>query len=190
MILERRRLVSFLVLVALVIAAVFFIVQNWRHAAAGAPANATLVSVGTRLGSAPASGPARAAGAPTTRSGGAQSAADYFAAAHLQRDQAESRELSDLRTLATDSATTAGVRAQAQEQILQLEQMQQEEAASELVLQAKGYPSSLVLLRPGGATVVVQAASFTAADAALVAQAVAGAAGLDPADVQIVPRGA
>jgi len=175
-VLHSRRLVGFVVLVVLVVAAVFFVVQNWRRVGAGAPAGATLVSVGTVLRSAPPAGPA-------------SSAAGYFAAARLQRDTTESRELSELQALAAAGGTAPAVRAEAQEQILQLEQMQAEESTAELVLQAKGYPQALVLLRPGGATVVVQATTFNAASAALVAQAVAGVAGLDPAQVQIVTRG-
>ncbi len=177
-VLERRRLLGFAVLVALVAAGVVFVARNWAVQGGGAPAGATLVSARPAASSAP----------PRTSSAGAP--AGYFAAARLQRDQAESRELADLRALAGDPATSAAVRAQAQEQILQLEQFQQEEAQAELVLQAKGFPQALVLLRPGGATAVVAAPSFDPASAALVAQAVAAAADLDPADVQIVVRGA
>lgn len=185
-VLERRRLLGFAILVALVAAGVVFVARNWAVQGGGAPAGATLVSARPAASSAPPR--TSSAGGPSGAPAGAP--AGYFAAARLQRDQAESRELADLRALAADPATSAAVRAQAQEQILQLEQFQQEEAQAELVLQAKGFPQALVLLRPGGATAVVAAPSFDPASAALVAQAVAAAADLDPADVQIVVRAA
>jgi stage III sporulation protein AH len=175
-VLERRRLARFGLLVLLCAAGAAFVARNLG----------ALEPSGAR----PAAGPSGAvAVAAPPRSGGAASPAGYFAAARLQRDQAESRELSQLEALAREPGASTAVRAEAQEQILQLEQMQEEEAQAELVLGAKGFPQSLVLLHPGGATVVVQAAGFDAAAAARVAQAVASVASLDPADVQIVVHG-
>jgi stage III sporulation protein AH len=182
----HRRVIDLLLFVALVVGAAAFVAANWGKVSGhlggtslvSAPLSGTHGAGRARPGSGTAAAPAPATAA----------AADYFAAAHLQRAQAESRELEQLKRLAADASATAAVRAQAEEQILQLEQQQEEEAQAELVLQAKGYPQSLVLLRPGGATVVVQAAQFGAADAARIAQAVAAVAGVDPAQVQIVPR--
>jgi len=202
MVLTRARVLRFLLLLVLVAAAVVFVTANWRRVNPLAPAGAALVtaaargagtlpvaaSAGSATASAASAGSARASAA--SAGGSSASAADYFAAAHLQRAQAESREIAGLQQLAGEPGTAAAVRAEAQEQVLQLEQLQEEEAAAELVLQAKGYPQALVLLHPGGATVVVQAATFGAGPAALVAQAVAAAAGLDAADVQVIARGA
>ena len=192
MVLTRARVLRFLLLLVLVAAAVVFVTANWRRVNPLAPAGAALVTAAARgAGTLPVAASAGSATASAASAGGSSaSAADYFAAAHLQRAQAESREIAGLQQLAGEPGTAAAVRAEAQEQVLQLEQLQEEEAAAELVLQAKGYPQALVLLHPGGATVVVQAATFGAGPAALVAQAVAAAAGLDAADVQVIARGA
>lgn len=185
----HRRVLSFGVFLVLVAVAAAFIAANWGRVNEGM-AGAALV--GARSAGAASSGTSALTSdvTGTVPSTSVSDAADYFASAHLRRAQAESRELDQLKQLAADASTSATVRAEAQEQILQREQLQEQESAAELVLQAKGYPQSLVMLRPGGATVVVQAAAFGPADAARVAQAVGGTAGIDPAQVQIVPRGA
>lgn len=185
-----RRVLSFGVFLVLVAAAAAFVAANWGRVNEGAAGAAALVaarSAGTAgSGTAALTSDVSDVGAGPVATAGA---ADYFASAHLRRAQAESREIDQLKQLAADASTSATVRAEAQEQILQREQLQEQESAAELVLQAKGFPQSLVMLRPGGATVVVQATSFGAGDAARVAQAVASTAGIDPAQVQIVPRG-
>lgn len=184
-VLERRRLYRFGLLVLLVAAGAAFVVRNLgtldgaAARAAAAPRRAVPVA-------APVSTARSAQAGATGSTASSVSTAGYFAQAHLQRDQAQSRELAQLQQVAADAAAGTAVRAQAQEQILQLQQIREEETQAELVLQAKGLSPSLVLLRPGGATVVVAAPRFTAAMAALVAQAVGSVANLDPADVQIV----
>ncbi len=196
----RQRVLSFGIFLVLVAAAAAFVAANWGKVN-DSPAGAALVA-GRSAGSTTAAGAAGAAAKANSSGGTGQPAvptvtgaaaapagADYFASAHLRQAQAESREINQLKALASDSGTSPTVRAEAQQQILQREQMQQEEASAELVLQAKGYPESLVMLRPGGATVVVQTSQFGPDDAARIAQAVAATAGLDPSQVQIVPRG-
>jgi stage III sporulation protein AH len=115
------------------------------------------------------------------------SAVNALAAAQLRRSQAESREIDQLRGVATDTSVNATVRAQAEEQLVQLEQFQEEESLAEVVLSAKGFTDAVVLLHAGGATVLVPSGPFNAQKAAMVAQAVASVAGLDPSQVQIVP---
>lgn len=212
MVLRRRHIVGFLVFLVLVAGAVVFLAEHWSAVGGDGISGATLVAAGgpiagvsaprttggnrsavpgaavpsgTGAASRSSASPRSAATARSTTTGGT---AGYFAAAHLRRAQAESRELAELQQMAGDARATATVRAEAQQQILQLEQLRQEETTAELVLEAKGYPQSLVMLSPSTATVVVAASSFTAADAALVGQAVAQVAGMDPAQVQIVPR--
>lgn len=193
-VLRRRAILGFLVLVALLVAASLFLARNWSLVGGGdGLSGATLVAgravvpAGT-AGAAGATGTPRPAAAAASATASTAAGTGYFAAARLRRAQAESRELAGLQQLAADSSASATVRAEAQQQILQLEQQQQEEVTAELVLQAKGYPQSLVMLAPAGATVVVGTSRFTAADAALVGQAVAQVAGMDPAQVQIVPH--
>lgn len=184
MVFKRRQIVGFLVFLAIVATGVVFVARNWASVGREGLTGATLVAADAPLRTAPAASRSAAAAGPASPS------VDYFATAHLRRAQAESRELDQLQHLAGDAQAGATVRAEAEQQILQMEQSQAAEATAELVLQAKGYPQSLVMLSPSGATVVVGAARFDATDAARVGQAVAQVAGLDPAQVQIVPRGA
>lgn len=116
------------------------------------------------------------------------SAADYFAAARLERAQAESRELDQLEAMADDAGAAATIRAEAEQEILQLDTQQRAESTAEMVLKAKGFTQAIVLLQASGAVVVVEAPHFNAAAAAAVAQVVAGAAGIAPDQVQIVVR--
>lgn len=183
-VLKRRQIVGFLVLLALVVTGVVFVAHNWASVGREGLSGATLVAATAHLGT---TGRTAVAGVVAPEAPASPTAA-YFATAHLRRAQAESRELDQLQRLAGDAQAGATVRAEAEQQILQLEQAQAAEATAELVLHAKGYPESLVLLSASGATVVVAATRFGATDAARVGQAVAQVAGLDPAQVQIVPR--
>ena len=203
---RRGRLVKLAVFVVLALGAVWFLARNWygtavgtalsgrgtpRGAAALAPLSTTQGKSGkTAAGTTGTPGAAAAAGTthgPSTapRTTGA---AAYFAAAHLARAQAESRELAEFAALADSPSASAAVRAEAQQQMLQTETWQRDESSAELILQAKGFPEALVLLSGTGAVAVVEAARFNAAMAAEVAQAVASAAGIDPSQVQIVTR--
>ncbi len=129
-----------------------------------------------------------ATGREAQTAGASSSATAYFAAARMQRAQAESRELDQLQAMANDPSASATVRGQAQEALLQLDTMQREEALAEMVLRAKGFSQSIVFLSASGAVVVVQAPRFDAAMAASVGQAVAEVASLQPDQIQIVAR--
>lgn len=189
---RRRRLVNFGVLVLMVAAGIFFVSRYWSQAANSIPATALLGAsatnahqTATKTGGATA-GTKPAAGTPSTASA-ATAAQGALAQARLQQAQAESRELDQLQAIARDASANATVRAQAQEQIVQLEQFQEEESLAAVVLGAKGFPDAVVMLHAGGATVLVPQGPFNAAKAAMVAQAVAAIASLDPSQVQIVP---
>jgi stage III sporulation protein AH len=173
---RSARLWRFALFVVLVAGALGWLAYQggWLAPAAPERAPAAAAPVGAR---AVAAAPPR----PSVASG-----PGYFAAARLARDQAESRELAQLEAMADDPGATPAVRAQAQEEILQLGDLEREEAEAELVLRAKGYPETLVLLEPSGAVVVVEATRFDAAQAALVAQTVASVAGLNPDEIQVV----
>ncbi len=150
----------------------------------GAGAAGTAPAASTKASSHAAAATRAVAGAGAV----ASAAHGYFAAARLQRASAESREIDALRQLIDGAHTASTARAEASQQLLQLERERQQEVTAELVLAAKGFTRSLVLLRSGGATVVVRASHFTASQAAEVAQAVASVAGINPARVQIVPH--
>lgn len=191
---RRRRFLNFSVLVVLVAAGVYFASRYWSKAADSIPATTVLTGATTTLsGSAPTTGTKSGAvqasgGSPSSATGaGAPTAQDALAAAKLQQAQAESRELDQLQALAKDPSANATVRAQAAEQVVQLEQFQEEESLAEVVLAAKGFPGAVVMLQAGGATVLVAKGPFDAPKAAMVAQAVASIAGMDPSQVQIVP---
>jgi stage III sporulation protein AH len=145
-----------------------------------------------RAPAAAATSPARGAGggAQTTPAGTAAGSGttSYFAAARLERAQAESRELAQLQSLADDPSASPAVRGQAQEEILQLDAMEREQTQAEMVLEAKGFPQAIVFLAANGAVVVVQARHFDAAAAAAVAQAVAQVATIQPDQIQIVAK--
>lgn len=182
-----------------------------RTTAAGLPSSAATHGVATTAagkarpsGNVAGVGGRAATGTPSmTRSGGlgssalgakglagppTASAADYFAAARLERAQAESRELDQLEAMADDAGAAATIRAEAEQEILQLDTQQRAESTAEMVLKAKGFTQAIVLLQASGAVVVVEAPHFNAAAAAAVAQVVAGAAGIAPDQVQIVVR--
>lgn len=200
LVLRRRQILAFAVFIALVVGAVLLVAQHWSAVGRDGLSGATLVAAAVRTSSGATSAPntTRATGRPLTPAvqaaaraeagGSAGSAAGYFAAARLRRAQSESRERAQLQQLSADGHASATLRAEAGQQLLQLEQLRQEETTAELILQAKGYAQSLVMLTPGGATVIVGASAFTATDAARVGQAVAQVAGLDPAQVQIIPH--
>ncbi len=184
----RRRLVNLVILAALVSAGGYLVWHSWRQGAGALPASALLTTSRSPAVATSDHGASTAASASAGNSanggGGAQNA---LAAARLARAQAESRELDELRAMAQDKGTTATVRAQAQEEILQLEQMQEEEALAEVVLGAKGMGDAVVVLHAGGAAVLLPPTGLDAATAARAAQAVAAVAGLDPSQVQVVP---
>lgn len=183
--LRRRQVAGFLVFLLLMVAAVYFVARHWADLGRPAVSAATLLGAGARV-VATTTTPSLAALVGQARS--APAGSGYFASARLRQAQAESRQRASLRQLADAAHASATVRAEAEQELLALERRQAEETTAELVLQAKGYSPSLVLLSPGAATVVVEAAHFDAAAAARVGQAVAQAAGLDPAQVQIVVR--
>ncbi len=191
---RRRKLVNFGVLVLLVAAGIYFVSRYWSQGADSVPATALLGASATTSRNTPAQAGGAAAGgsrakattAPAAASG-TTAAQGALAQARLRQAQAESRELDQLRAVAGNASANATVRAQAQEQIVQLEQFQEEEALAAVVLAAKGFPAAVVMLHAGGATVLVPQGPFDATKAAMVAQAVAAIASLDPSQVQIVP---
>lgn len=194
---RRRKVVNFGLLVVLVAAGIYFLSRYWSQAAGSLPAAVVLSASGG--GHASAGGSAARGAAATADRGagatvsparsGATTAAGALASAKLRQQSAESRELAQLRAVAQDASANATVRAQASEEIVQLERWQAAESLAEVVLAAKGYPDAVVILRTGGATVLVPKGRFGAPQAALVAQTVASVAGLDPSAIQIVPTG-
>ena len=200
---RRREVWRLAILAALVAGAVGLVASQWGVVTQGGVRGATLVWSDLRGGlsrvAAPGVARSTSGGSGAAVSSGSSQASvvggatvpaarGYFAAARLRRASAESQEIDALRQVIDGAHTSTTARAEASQQLLQLERERQQEVTAELVLAAKGFSKSLVLLRSGGATVVVRAAPFTASQAAEVAQAVASVAGINPAQVQIVPR--
>ncbi len=131
---------------------------------------------------------AAAIGGSASASASGSSPSDYFAQAALQQQQAQSKEASQLQSVADDTQASSIARQDAEESLIALDQEVAAQSQADLVLEAKGYPQALVLINGQGAVVVVDAPSFNATDAARIGQAVAEIAGIDPAEVQIIPR--
>ena len=202
-VIRRREVWRVGILAALVAGAVGLIASQWGVVAQGGVRGATLVwselqgsasrgaaTVASRSASVGSGSAIPVGSGHTAAASHATSVVShgFFAAARLQRASAEGREIDALRHLINGANTSTTARAEASQQLLQLERERQQEVTAELVLAAKGFSKSLVLLRSGGATVVVKVAHFTASQAAEVAQAVASVAGINPAQVQIVPH--
>ncbi|MBX6349880.1 MAG: SpoIIIAH-like family protein [Clostridia bacterium] len=186
---KRPRPLRFLVLLALVLLALAYLAATWRVAretlggpTAGAPAGSEpgVLSPGEVLvrGASEAGGEASLpALAP---------AGDFFVEARLERDRERAEKGRMLQAIVDDPQSTAQAREVAESELVELAQAALAEGQAEAILKAKGYKDALVILTGKSATVVLQTAGISAADAAVAADAVAQAAGLPREAVNVV----
>ncbi len=183
----RRKVFSFLVFLALVALGVFVVVRNWSEAGVASKGHTTDVTAhSTKTAErSTTSVVARSASQPASS---VTNSSSYFSEGALEQEKAQSQEAAQLQAIVESSASSSLARQEAEQALITLDQEIAAETQAELVLQAKGYAQSLVLINGQGAVAVVEAPSFTATDAARIGQAVAEIAGINPDQVQIVPR--
>lgn len=183
----RRKVFSFLVFLILVALGVFVVARNGREAAISSKRQTTSPAVHAPKTTQRSTASAVADSVSATASS-VTNASSYFTQAALQQEKAQSQEAAQLQSIVESSASSSLARQEAEQALITLDQEIAAETQAELVLQAKGYAESLVLINGQGAVAVVEAPSFTATDAARIGQAVAEIAGINPDQVQIVPR--
>ncbi|MBX5476625.1 MAG: SpoIIIAH-like family protein [Clostridia bacterium] len=97
---------------------------------------------------------------------------DYYVEARLERERARSEEGDLLQKIVDDPQSSVSARQEAEQKLMALAQVAEQEAAVEAVLRAKGYKDAVVLLANGTATVVLKVASIGAEDVARAVDAV------------------
>lgn len=114
--------------------------------------------------------------------------ADYFVEYRLERDRVRSQEIEILQEIVNNQNFTAEARQEAQHRLLALTQIMDQELELEAVMEAKGFPESMLFIRPDSVTVIVRAAKLQPEEAAQIADLVSRGTGQPAGNIVIVPR--
>jgi len=105
----------------------------------------------------------------------------------VDRAAVRADELSQLKAIASDPSASEGVRASAQERIMQLMAWMELEATIADVLAARGYDAPVVTVHSESVNVVVRADELTQAEAAVILELASRETGVSGGNVKIIP---
>lgn len=113
---------------------------------------------------------------------------DFFVEYRIQRDRLRSQHLELLKEIINNPNSSNENRQDAQNRLLELSRLAQQELEVENLIKAKGYTEAVVFIEPKSATVVVGSKNWQAEDANRVADIVARATSLALEDIVIIPK--
>ncbi|MBC7342208.1 MAG: SpoIIIAH-like family protein [Clostridia bacterium] len=113
---------------------------------------------------------------------------DFFIEYRLQRDRLRSQHLQLLKEIINNPNSSNESRQDAQNQLLELSRLAEQELEVENLIKAKGYPEAVVFIEPNSATVVVGSKNWQGEDANRIADIVARATSLTLEDIVIIPK--
>lgn len=122
-------------------------------------------------------------------SGGLFKPGDYFIEYRLQRDKVRSQEIKMLENIVNNPNSTAEARQEAQRRLLDITTEMEQELELEAVLEAKGYPETVVFIRSEEVTVVVNTPELSPEEATRIADVVSRSTGKKLEDIVIIPKG-
>lgn len=117
----------------------------------------------------------------------AQEEEDYFEVFRQDRDSVREKEAEYLAVVAQDKESDEEVRAQAQEQILQLSKAMEQEVLIEGLIKAKGFDQAAVTIQQGSVNVVVGKRELKDSEVAQILDIVCTESGEKAENVKIIP---
>ena len=114
---------------------------------------------------------------------------EYFDQAKLAREQTRSKNKEILMELVNSTTTTKEQKDKAANEVISMTEDSEKETATENMLEAKGYGSSIVSIVDGSVDVIVNANSLTEKDIAQIEDIVKRKTGVEASNIVITPVG-
>jgi stage III sporulation protein AH len=112
----------------------------------------------------------------------------FFVEYRLQRDRIRSQEVEMLEDLLNNPNTSDGSKQEAEEMIIELVQLMEQELLIENMIKAQGFEDAIFFYRNQVATVMVKQQEISEREFIQITDAVAGVAGINREDIQVIAR--
>ena len=121
-------------------------------------------------------------------SAGTDAEEDYFTATALNRQQSRDEAIDVLRLVAESEESSEEARAEATAKISQIALDIQNEANIETLVRAKGFSECVAVISEGSVSVIVEAESLQAAEAAQILAIIYDTTGISPENISIISK--
>ncbi len=113
--------------------------------------------------------------------------AGYFISSKIEREQTRAQSKADLMKMIESKSVSAKAKEKAEDSMIKLTEAAEKEKATEILLGAKGFDDAVVYIADDKATVVVNAATLTDQQLAMVENVVKEGTGIAVANISINP---
>lgn len=119
---------------------------------------------------------------------GAADGGAFFAGYRLQRERVRDRSMEMLQTLLDSPNAGAGAREEAEQLLLEIVRLREQELMVENMIRAQGYEDAVFFYREDQATIMVKEADLDERSFIQISETVAGAVGIERENVQVMAR--
>lgn len=114
---------------------------------------------------------------------------EFFVEYRLERERIRSREIDVLQQMVNNPNTSADSKREAEQKLLDIQRLMEQELAVENSLVALGYEHAIMFYQNGNANIVVNAEALTREERARIAELVSKIVGLERYQISITEKG-
>jgi len=113
---------------------------------------------------------------------------DYFIEYRLDRDRTRSRQVELLQGIVNNQNSAENERREAQQKILALTTVLEQELKLESIIKAKGYEDAALFIQPSSVVAIIKGQKFASSDATIIGDLVAKTTGHNLEQITIIPK--